>query len=261
MQHITRTLPVNSYLHRIGKHSTGECELCSCGKRETLTHFQTECTELHAARHAAHNLVWQTLLAGIETAAQPGWKFFRETTFDNLPFDFDWADIAEVAEQEDRQPDGVAYHAASKKLYLLEFTRAMDHSHTLGDAAARKGTQYSKAMIAFRRIQRRVGKRNEKISIETLPFIYGVRGSVMEQECMKHLHTLGVMKFNAKKSILTEGVRAAVQACYNMKQARTAALAELHLAQDLRAAMKTARKAVKTVRKAKRSRTRKGAAG
>ena len=48
MQHVTRTLPVNSYLHRIGKHVNGECEWCA-GKRETITHFQTECSEFHGA--------------------------------------------------------------------------------------------------------------------------------------------------------------------------------------------------------------------
>ena len=185
MQHVTRTLPVNSYLHQIGKHINGECEWCA-GKRETITHFQTECSEFHGARHAAHNLVWQTLLAGIEKHAAPGWKFYRETTFDNLPFDFDWKDVQEVAEEEDRQPDGVAYHAASKKLYLLEFTRAMDHSHTLGEATARKGKQYTKAMEAFRRNQRRTGS-SSRVSIETLPFIYGVCCSVLAEDCMAHL--------------------------------------------------------------------------
>ena len=46
MQHVARCYPVNSYLHRIGKHKTGDCEWCA-GKRETLTHFQTECAEFH----------------------------------------------------------------------------------------------------------------------------------------------------------------------------------------------------------------------
>ena len=257
MQHVTRTLPVNSYLHRIGKHPTGDCDWCA-GKRETITHFQTECSEHHGARHAAHNLIWQTLLAGLERHAAPGWKFYRETTFDNLPFEFDWKDMEELADEEDRQPDGVAYHAVSKKLYLLEFTRAMDHSHTLGEAAEKKGKQYTKAMVAFRKSQRRMGGPGDRIAIDTLPFVYGVRGSLLEQECIGHMHTLGVIKRTVAQDILAEGVQAAVQACYNMKLARGAALKELREKADVQLAARVAAKTTKTVKKAKRSRTRKG---
>ena len=33
MQHITSTLPVNSYLHRIGKHKTIECKWSQCRQK------------------------------------------------------------------------------------------------------------------------------------------------------------------------------------------------------------------------------------
>ena len=236
MQHIVRTLPVNSYLHRIGKHATGECEWCA-GKRETITHFQTECGEFVSARHAAHNLVWQTLLAGMEKHAVPGWRFFQETSFDNLPFDFEWKDVQELAEEEDRQPDGVAYHEASRTVFLLEFTRAMDHSHTMGDAIARKGHQYDKALSAFRRHQRNTVW-SKRVTIKTLPFVFGVRGSVMEQECAKNMRAVGVLNRDEVTRILTQGVRAAIRALQDMKLARSAALAELRLEQDARSAAK-----------------------
>ena len=177
-------------------------------------------------------MVWQTVLAGIQKHTAPCWEFHRETTFNNLPFDFTWADLVEMAEQEDRQPDGVAYHAKTRKLYLLEFSRAMDHSHTMSDAIARKGKQYTKAMTAFRLHQRTSGVRNERITIETLPFIFGVRGSVMEAECMQNLERVGVASFANRRYILTDGVRATIQAMHNMKLARTAALADLHCKQD-----------------------------
>jgi ribonuclease HI len=44
MQMVSRVFPVNAYLHRIGAHPTGECPWCR-GKRETLTHFQSECVQ------------------------------------------------------------------------------------------------------------------------------------------------------------------------------------------------------------------------
>ena len=267
MQHVTRTFPVNSYLHCIGKHSSGDCQWCA-GKRETITHFQTECDEFVGARHAAHNLIWQTILAGLEEFAAPGWKFYREVPFSELPFEFEWADLEEFVKEGERQPDGVAWHAATKKLYLLEFTRAMDHSHNLKDAQDRKGQQYLAAMKAFRLHQRRNRTWSERATIATLPFIYGVRGSVLEKECSAHLTTLGVLKHAHRQTILTRGVHAAVQGLYNMKLARTAAmevwLSKQQAAQAAAAVRKRKKKdprAGKKSKKATPARTHKGTAG
>ena len=198
---------------------------------------KTECSEFAAARHAAHNLVWQTLLAGMKKHASPGWRFFRETSFGNLPFEFEWTDVQEAAEEVDRQPDGVAYHEASGAVFLLEFTRAMDHSHTMGDAIARKGHQYDKALLAFRRHQRHANW-NKRVAIKTLPFVFGVRGSVMTQDCEKNMQLVGVLNHNEITRILTQGVRAAIRALQDMKLARSAALAVLRLEQDARSAAK-----------------------
>ena len=151
----------------------------------------------------------------------------------------------------------MAWHAATKKLYLLEFTWAMDHKLNLDEAVKRKGQQYSKAVTAFRLHQRTVNWRN-RIKIETLPFIYGVPGSVMEEECAKHLGTVGVANCKHVQTILTRGVRAAVQALYNMKLARSAALDLLHSEQAAANALRAAEKK-KTVKAP--TRTRKGAAG
>ena len=265
MQHVVRTFPVNSYLHRIGKHSTGDCDWCA-GKKETLTHFQTECEEFHGARHAAHNLIWSAVFAGIEKAAAPGWQFFRETSFEDLPFDFEWEDMDEYLKEGDRQPDGVAWHEKTKRLYLLECTRAMDHKHNLDDAMQRKGTQYVAAMAAFRRHQRTTcGRSTDRVQISTLPFIYGVRGSVMEKECAAHLSTVGVVNSVDRKKILTSGVRAAIQGLYNMKLARVAAQEVLHNeqaeAQALATTKKRKRQANKARKKSKPARTRKGTVG
>ena len=49
-----RVYPVMTYLRRIDKHPTGECPWCNDGTRETLCHFQSECTHFKANRTLAH---------------------------------------------------------------------------------------------------------------------------------------------------------------------------------------------------------------
>ena len=58
----------------------------------------------------------------------------------------------------------------------------MDHSHNMADAEQRKGTQYVKAMKAFRRNQKQCTQWSSRAKVLTLPFTYGVRGSVLEKE-------------------------------------------------------------------------------
>ena len=80
------------------------------------------------------------------------WKFFYETPFNQLPFQLEWT-AEEKAQQEIRRPDGVAWHAETKTALFLEFTRCMDHPHSLEEAVTRKGHQYDEAIEAVFRAQ------------------------------------------------------------------------------------------------------------
>ena len=88
---------------------------------------------------------------------------------------------------------------------------------------------------------------------------------MQERECTKHLGTLGVVNAKHVQAILTAGVRASIQAMYNMKLARSAALEVLKNEQNDARAAKSVRKASQSKMKKKKkgalARTRKGAAG
>ena len=57
MQAMTRTYPVASYLHRIGRAASGQSLFCNSGEDKTLSHFLSACPRFHDARTAAHNQI------------------------------------------------------------------------------------------------------------------------------------------------------------------------------------------------------------
>ena len=155
LQMAGRVYPVMSYLRRIDKHPTGECPWCGGGEIETLAHFQSQCGQFTANRTAAHNDIARATLAALKDMRLPNWRFYYETTLDELPFKFKWADAAEEEEQCKRRPDGVAWNEVEGRVVFLEFTRAMDNPDNIRDALEAKGVQYAAAERALERAQRR----------------------------------------------------------------------------------------------------------
>ena len=77
----------------------------------------------------------------------------------------------EKRKQMKRRPDGVAWHAANKWLYFLEFSRLMDHDDTMVSATERKGAQYDAAVEAVEQHNRNA---NQVVRVQTLPLLFGV---------------------------------------------------------------------------------------
>eukprot|EP00961_Rhodomonas_salina_P092320 1242390-Rhodomonas_salina.1 len=117
------------------------------------------------------------------------WQVWYETPFRDLPFDFAWtADYLQgPTKQPDRRPDGVAWHEQSGSLYFLEFTRAWDDSDSLQVAEDCKAERYEAAEAATRRS----AQWNSKIqSVDTLPFVFCVLGSVQYKTLRENLLAL-----------------------------------------------------------------------
>ena len=233
MQLVARVFPVYSYLRRIDKHPTGDCPWCGTAAtsgtpevRETITHFMSVCPHFAEHRIAAHHAICRATMAAIREAAEPGWVFYYEVPINLLPFDFTWPSPEAAEEGNARRPDGVAWNSASKKLYFLEFTRCMDHEHTMLAALAAKRTQYVKEMAALRCAQRALPRENRLTTIETLPFIFGARGAVRYSEAICSLNALGTPQ-KKHDTVLAAGVRAAITSCSDMCSARFAELKKL----------------------------------
>jgi ribonuclease HI len=223
MQMATRIFPTNSYLQRIGKHPTGHCPWCP-GVRESQTHLQCQCPQFANNRIAAHHSIVQATVAALKGLCLPHWEFFYETPLSALPFDFEWESTAQAERELPRRPDCVMYNKLKRTVLILEFTRAMDNPSTLAAALAAKTAQYAKAAAALRRAQ--IGKppsANTLDTVEVIPLIFGVRGTVLEEPCQPLFTTLGLKKAQATK-VLATGARSAIEAASAICAARRTAL-------------------------------------
>jgi ribonuclease HI len=228
MQLVGRVFPVNTYLRRIDKHPTGACPFGCKGPdgqpaRETIGHFQSCCPKFAENRTLAHHGIAKAVVGALAGAKIAQWKFYYETPFSKLPFQLQWTD-EEREGQEKRRPDGVAWNATTKTALFIEFTRCMDHPHTMRDALERKGTQYDEALAAVARDHRQTPLTQQQVRVaRTMPLIFGVRGGIAYAEACKELE---VFKLSPAKCdrILACGVREAIRGANEMCNARFAAL-------------------------------------
>eukprot|EP00961_Rhodomonas_salina_P049143 659593-Rhodomonas_salina.2 len=157
----------------------------------------------------------------------PGWQFWYETPFKEFPFDFAWSpdDAAASPNQPDHLPNGVAWHADSETLFFLEFTRAWDEGDSLSKAEARKAEQYR---AAERAVRASPDWKSKVSKVDTLPFVFGVQGSVRHKTLHENLLTLDInLEDKMCDNIITLGIRAAItealQVCVAHKElAKTA---------------------------------------
>jgi hypothetical protein len=228
MQLVGRVFPVNTYLRRIDKHPTGHCPFgCKDEEglpvRETIGHFQSCCKQFEENRTLAHHGIVRAVMGALAGAQLKEWKFFYETPFNQLPFQLEWTE-AEREEQEKRRPDGVAWHAATRTALFMEFTRCMDHPHTMAEALAKKGHQYDEAIAAIHRAQEKVRWKDRAVcNAGTIPMVFGVRGSVAYTDACQGLEWFKLTAAK-KDKILAAGVREAIAGANDMCNARYAAL-------------------------------------
>ena len=208
MQLVSDVYPNNAYLRRIDKHGTGDCPWCPAGTMETNAHIQSCCHKYEENRTAAHHAVAKAVLSGLKDLRLPGWQFWYETPFLDLPFDFAWThkDLEVKPRQPDRRPDGVAWHADTGTLYFLEFTRAWDEGDSLRTAEERKAEQYAAAETA---VKSSAAWKSSVRHVDTLPFVFGVRGSVRHQTLRENLLALD-LKASQCDRVIAQGIRATI---------------------------------------------------
>lgn len=221
MQLVADTFPHNAYLRRIDKHATGDCPWCPAGTTETNMHIQCQCGKYADNCTAAHHAIARATLSAIkDLKSYKEWTIWYETPFQDLPFDFAWQDDDEAEEQRRRRPDGVAWNASTGSLYFLEFTRAWDEGENMEAAESTKQDQYLKAESAIRRSQE---WKHRVLHVDTLPFVFGVRGSVNHATLRGNLTQLNVPDKQCD-AVIACGIRAAVtearQVCVAWRELR-----------------------------------------
>jgi ribonuclease HI len=161
LQVLTNTYPTQSLLCKMGVEDTDECPFCHNG-RETLFHWQSECTQFSNARTQVHDEVWKAAWNYITAAlsAEEGWTTFRETTIRETPLKYASPTTGL------RKPDGILYCPKQDKWILLDLTRGRAANVTDFERARRLKEEDYKDLIADLRSQ------GQEVKFFALPVSY-----------------------------------------------------------------------------------------
>jgi hypothetical protein len=238
IQTITNQFPCQAYLHTRGMTTSPFCSACQrrniSDQTENLGHIQCWCPALERPRIAAHHCIWRELISLIqkystkktEDKSTAAWSFptaneqgaaHKEWTVKDILAHIgrDMATIQSkirlFLEQRgspsndtdikvflDKRPDGVAFDETTKKVCLLEFTRAMDARE---DWEERKDLEKSKRysqILAFINDQAQGSARWEATQIN---FTVGVRGTIRQDTFCSKLSILGVTDSKNREDI------------------------------------------------------------
>ena len=217
VQFITNTFP-NRLNLSIWKKA--ESNLCACGTAvETNAHIQCLCPLWGSARISAHHLAWRVLSSAIVSHLHPSFTYFPElvigtadlilasdtshasmewrTAIQAMSLPDDWVGSAD-ADIENRdnieqhllcrqRPDGLLLKLRSQRVFICEFTRAMD---THPDYQARSDLYKSQKYLPL--LTRLRAKLPSTWKVEFLSFTGGVNGSIPKTMWQQHFIKLGI---------------------------------------------------------------------
>jgi ribonuclease HI len=148
LQCITNTFPTQARLHIMGKASDGTCKFCSGEVRETLFHWQSECSRFNEARTKAHNIIWSTVFEAMSSylpKGPSGWDTFFE-----IPVKDIFSSMQNNEEHALRRPDGVFLQKGQMKYVLVDLTRGYGSTReALAKQEATKRAAYAGLMQAL----------------------------------------------------------------------------------------------------------------
>ena len=237
VQSITNTFPNRQNLH-LWKRA--DSNLCSCGKAvETNAHIQCLCPLLGSARISAHHLAWRALSSAIISHLPPSVTYFPELVIGTadaipttaispseraasldwraaiqaMPLPDDWVGHAD-ADTEDRdsierhrlcrqRPDGLLLDLRRLRVYICEFTRAMD---THPDYQIRSDAYKTQKYLAL--LERLRAKLPASWKVEMLSFTGGVNGSIPTAVWQQHFLTLGIRLAHQHENIFLKASKA-----------------------------------------------------
>ena len=78
LQAMTGIYPVATYLHQIGKVASKQCQYCTTGQDETLSHSFSVCSRFHDAQTADNNQIRRHLSVSLGEPSPGGWKLYEE---------------------------------------------------------------------------------------------------------------------------------------------------------------------------------------
>ncbi len=120
LQCVTNTFPTQSRLKLMGKAADDICKFCTSGVRETLFHWQSECSRFPDARTKVHNDIWsvvfKTIISYLPRVTE--WETFLETPVKDI-----FSSMQHNETHASRQPDGVILRKDTVKYVLIDFTR------------------------------------------------------------------------------------------------------------------------------------------
>jgi len=233
MQAMTRTYPVATYLHRIGRAVSRQCLFCNSGQDETLSHFLSVCPRFHDARTAAHNQIRSQLSVSLRKSLLRGWRLHEETPMlatglqlrrvptiqvqnSGRPISDADAVAGDMAVGRWR-PDFIAISESRKKIAIVELCRPSDVWLERLEAA------YQGKLAVYAPLLTALSSYTESgWAIQILPWVVGARGLIQTSNMRTALEFLEV-PHGKRQSVIDSTVQASIAALAFMNNMRFAA--------------------------------------
>jgi len=233
IQAMTGSYPVATYLHRIGRTTSKQCQHCTSGQDETLSHFLSVCPKFHDARTAAHNQIRVNLSTSLQASLPGEWTLYEETPMRDIRHlqlrrvpsiqvkqsgrDVSAADEASGSMSLGNwRPDFVAVSRARRKIAILDVCRPSD------SRLARLSAAYQDKVRTYQPLLAALGQYSDNgWTVQILPWVVGARGLIQQRTLCNALDFLEICKDNWQP-ILNGSVQAAISALLFMHSVRFA---------------------------------------
>ena len=104
---------------------------------------------------------------------------------------------------EKQRPDGICVDLKDRRVFVIEFVRTDDETVALRQALVRKNIKYQPLSLQLRSVL-------PNYSVELFTFAIGLRGSINEHLCRRHLFTIGLTS-KAQDKLIQACMRATVE--------------------------------------------------
>ena len=199
-------------LHQYGQADSPDCPWCP-GVHEHMVHWQCLCPQHSLSRTAAHNRIWQVLGGRIVQHAPPEWTIRLELAMAD-------SGLSHSSKYRLWRPDGMAFDAKTKTLYLLELTRCSDsRQSSLLQAVERKEVKYDE-------LREDITRHNPHLKVLQLTFAIGYLGTTDDLGLRASLRALNIPD-TAVDAIIGATVTATIAAFGKMGRERWGAIGEL----------------------------------
>ena len=176
LQCITNTFPTQSRLAQMQIVGSADCPFCTCN-RESLFHWQQECTQFGDARTKVHDNIWTAVLQAIGRGLPKEVEAYKEVVIGDT-------NLRTNGPLDSRKPDCIFYNTVTSQYIMVDYTRSWGSTREeLAQAETLKRASYDPLIAAIRAA-------NPTRSVKFYPLVSSYNCAIAEdtwQACMTEL--------------------------------------------------------------------------